>query len=53
MMFLEQSVWIEASVDIGCFKLLEQYTDTSFARTVKGAQIIFLNSRVNCNHLFA
>lgn len=35
-MFMEQSVWIEASIDVDSLKLLEQYTDT----TLKGAQII-------------
>jgi len=51
-MFVEQSVWIEASVDIGSFNLLQQYTDTSFAHTLKDAQIIFLNSHMNCDYLF-
>lgn len=51
-MFMEQPVWIEASVDIDSFKLLEQYTDSCFAHTLKVAQIMFLNSHMNCNHLF-
>lgn len=50
-MFMEQSVWAGASVDIDSFKVLERYTDTSFAHTLEGAQIFF--GHMNCCHLFA